>query len=647
MIKEAYIGLLFTSCVTPGLAQNDSIWRDMNLDQIVVTGTRTPKILKDAPIQTRVISAADIAKSDATNIEDLLQQELPGIEFSYAMNQQVNMNLSGFAGQSVLFLVDGERIAGETMDNIDFTRLSMANIERIEIVKGAASALYGSNAAGGVVNIITRRTKEPWSLHLDARLAEHDSQRYNMVFGLNRGLVSNALTVSRTSSDNYSVYNKDNNPATSTFSQVYGDKTWNIKDNFALDISKNFQILGRAGYFFRTVERNVDTPERYRGYTAGLKALWNLSERDNIELAYSFDQYDKSLFQRMKHLDIRNYSNVQNITRLLYSHRFGTDDMLTVGGDYMYDYLMNTNLDGDRHQESFDIFAQYDWRINKLWEVVGAMRYDHFSDGGMSRATPKLSVRYNPLRNFTVRASYGMGFRAPTLKEKYYDFDMANIWIVLGNKDLKAETSHNLNISADYVKGPYNFTIAGYYNKVSNRITTGVPYYLPGDDRQLYLDYVNIGKMDVYNIEATAQARWHNGIGARLSYVFSHEDTEASVNQYMPTRSHSLTARVDWDRQFNKNFGLNVALSGRAMSSVDNTEYIDMYDISKGTATVNYPAYSLWKLQLSTRIMSFAQVSVTLDNLLDYRPDYYYYNAPLTTGFNAMIGVSLDIDKIL
>ncbi|MDE6152218.1 MAG: TonB-dependent receptor plug domain-containing protein, partial [Prevotella sp.] len=255
MIKEAYIGLLFASCTMPVQAQNDSIWRDMDLDQIVVTGTRTPKTLKDAPIQTRVISAADIAKSDATNIEDLLQQELPGIEFSYAMNQQVNMNLSGFAGQSVLFLIDGERIAGETMDNIDFTRLSMANIERIEIVKGAASALYGSNAAGGVVNIITRRTKEPWSLHLDARLAEHDSQRYNMVFGLHRGIVSNALTVSRTSSDNYSVYNKDNNPATSTFSQVYGDKTWNIKDNFAIDISKNFQILGRAGYFFRTVER--------------------------------------------------------------------------------------------------------------------------------------------------------------------------------------------------------------------------------------------------------------------------------------------------------------------------------------------------------------------------------------------------------
>ncbi|MCM1079515.1 MAG: TonB-dependent receptor [Bacteroidales bacterium] len=646
MRKKAYIALAIASYLMPCHAQNDDIWRNMDLDQIVVTGTRTPKTLKDTPIQTRVISAADIAKSDATNIEDLLQQELPGVEFSYAMNQQVNMNLSGFAGQGVLFLIDGERVAGETMDNIDFTRLSMADIERIEIVKGAASALYGSNAAGGVINIITRRNREPWSLHLDARLAEHNSQRYNMIFGLSKGIFSNTLTTSRTSADNYSVHNKDNNPATRTFQQVYGDNTWNFKDNFALDFCRNFHILGRAGYFFRSVERTVETPERYRGYTAGLKALWKISDKDDLELSYSFDQYDKSQFQRAKSLDIRSYSNVQNITRLLYNHRFGEDGMLTVGGDYMYDYLMNSNLDSDHHQESLDIFAQYDWRINRQWEIVGAMRYDYFSDGRMSRATPKLSIRYTPLHNLTFRASYGMGFRAPTLKEKYYDFDMANIWIVLGNKDLKAETSHNFNISADYVRGPYNFTLAGYYNKVRDRITTGVPYYMPGDDRQLYLDYVNIGKMDVYNIEATIQARWHTGIGAKLSYVFSHEDAEANVNQYMPARPHSLTARVDWDKQLCKDFGLNIALSGRAMSSVDNTEYIDMYDITKGAAEVHYPAYSLWKLQMTARIMPFAQVSFTLDNLFNYRPDYYYYNAPLTTGFNAMVGLSLEIDKI-
>lgn len=135
----------------------DTIFAEDSLVEVVVTGTRTPKLLKETPIQTRVISARDIARQDATNVQDLLQQELPGVEFSYAMNQQTHLNFSGFGGQGVLFLIDGERLAGETMDDVDFSRLTMDNVERIEIVKGAASALYGSNAVGGVVNIITKR----------------------------------------------------------------------------------------------------------------------------------------------------------------------------------------------------------------------------------------------------------------------------------------------------------------------------------------------------------------------------------------------------------------------------------------------------------------------------------------------------------
>ena len=121
-----------------------------------MTGTRTPKFLKDTPIQTRVITSRDIARTDATNVQDLLQQELPGVEFSYSMNQRTHLNFAGFGGQGILFLVDGERLAGESMDDVDFSRLLMAGVERIEIVKGASSALYGSSAAGGVVNIITK-----------------------------------------------------------------------------------------------------------------------------------------------------------------------------------------------------------------------------------------------------------------------------------------------------------------------------------------------------------------------------------------------------------------------------------------------------------------------------------------------------------
>ena len=125
----------------------------LGLETVVVTATRTPKPLLDIPVVTRVITADDIQKADATNIKDMLQQEIPGLEFTYSMGQQV-LNMGGYDGNNILFLVDGERMAGESMDNVDFSRLNLSSIERIEIVKGAASTLYGSSAMGGVVNII-------------------------------------------------------------------------------------------------------------------------------------------------------------------------------------------------------------------------------------------------------------------------------------------------------------------------------------------------------------------------------------------------------------------------------------------------------------------------------------------------------------
>ena len=267
------------------------------------------QVTQDTPIQTRVITSRDIEKLDATNIQDLLQQELPGVEFSYAMNQQTHLNFSGFGGQGVLFLVDGERLAGETMDDVDFTRLSMDNVERIEIVKGAASALYGSNATGGVVNIITRKAKQPWTLNLNGRLAKHNEQRYGASFGLDGRRLSNMFTANYSGSDNYDVHS-DENPVTRIISTVYGDKTCNFKNQLVWSPMKNLDITGRVGYFFRQTTRTADLPERYRDFSGGLRLDWTLTAADVLQASYAFDQYDKSDYQKLRKLDIRDYSNV-------------------------------------------------------------------------------------------------------------------------------------------------------------------------------------------------------------------------------------------------------------------------------------------------------------------------------------------------
>ena len=630
----------------------DSISVQFDLDEVVVTGTRTPKFLKDVPIQTRVINAKELAKLDATNVQDLLQQELPGVEFSYAMNQQTHLNFSGFGGQGVLFLVDGERLAGETMDDVDFTRLNMDNVERIEIVKGAASALYGSQAAGGVINIITKRSQQPWTLQVNARYAKHNEQRYGASFGLNRKHLNNMLTAHFNRIDNYDVHSAAN-PETRIISTVYGDKTLNVGDQLVWSPTENFHLTGRAGYFFRETVRSADQPERYRDFTGGLRMNWSISERDELQASYAFDQYDKSDYQRITRLDIRDYSNVQNSFRLLYNHSFDGGDVLTVGSDLMHDYLYNINLNGEtREQDSWDLFAQYDWRISDEWEAVGALRYDYFSDGKDSHVTPKLNVCYKPLPNLAIRAGYGMGFRAPTLKEKYYNFDMSGIWIVEGNADLKSEVSHNFNLSAEYTKGRYNLTASAYYNKVRNKLSTSAPYFKTAADKLPYLPYANLDDYNVCGGEIGVQAKWDNGFGARLTYAYTKEqmakdkDGNAINNQYIPAREHAFNARLDYDCQLTKQYGLNIGLQGRVLSGVENVEYKNYYDVSQGTITVEYPAYTIWKLSLVQRIGKAVKVNAALDNLFGYKPKYYYLNSPITDGITFQIGLSIEMEKL-
>lgn len=634
-----------------GEPQDSISWIDrwIDLDEIVVTATRAPRALKGTPVQTRLITARDIAASDASDIEDLLRQEMPGIEFSYAMNQQTHLNFNGQGGQSVLFLVDGERLAGETMDDVDFSRIDMTDVDHIEIVKGASSALYGSNAGGGVINIITKKAAAPWRATASARLARHNEQRYNVSLHAKGRYLRNEFSGYRFSVDNYNVHSAPN-PETRVVSTIYGNQVWNVRERLTAMPTEDLTISARAGFYYRQLSREIDAPERYRDYTGGLHGEWHISDNDRLEASYSFDQYDKSVYYRISGLDIRDYSNVQNSVRSLFTHTFTGGSTLSAGADYMHDFMRNTKLLNPVHsQDSFDFFGQYDWIINDRWEVVGALRYDYFSDGKESRVTPKINACFRPRYDLTLRMGYGMGFRAPTMKEKYYQFDMAGIWIVNGNPLLEPEESHNITVSAEYTHGNYSATLSAYYNNIHNRITTGVPYYRSNDDTQLYLDYENLKNYSVWGGELNLQARWSNGLSARIVYALTYEhspsdrDGNTIANQYIPARKHSITAKVSWEKRFSSFYSINMTLSGRALSGVKNVEYRNYYDISEGTVDVNYPAYTIWKFSMVHSLSKHVKLSLAVDNILNYKPEYYYLNCPLTDGANFMAGMILEI----
>ncbi|MCD8291977.1 MAG: TonB-dependent receptor, partial [Prevotella sp.] len=256
----------------------------INLNTLTVTGTRTPRLLSKTPVVTQIITRDEIQKIDATNLKDVLTEEIPGLEFTFSMDQQVSLTMSGLGGLSILILVDGERLAGETLDNADYLRLNTDDIERIEIIKGAASALYGSNSVGAVMNIITRRPKEVWSTNVNTHFGAHGEQRHGGSLGFKTDKFTSLTNVQTNGIDTYTIKDREGDGRTT----VYGNRQWNFKEKLTYYIDKNNLLIGKAGYYFHQRDYSDYKKNRARDFLGGLRWHSNFSKNDKLDVSYTF-----------------------------------------------------------------------------------------------------------------------------------------------------------------------------------------------------------------------------------------------------------------------------------------------------------------------------------------------------------------------
>mgnify|MGYP002751794795 FL=1 len=598
------------------------------LNELVVTGSRYERQLKDVPVITRVISREEIETVNPVDFTTLLENTLPGIQFYYnTMSQVPEITYQGMDAKAVLFLLDGERISGESGDsNIDYSRFNINDIERIEVVRGAASTLYDSRAIGGVINIITKKSVRPFTASMHTRYAGKKGQSYSASAGVNLHRFSSLTSFGWRKRDSYLVKDEQGkqkeiiNPDGSVTKSktdpvafnIYGYSIMDVSQKLSYNFSDRFTGSARISYYTNKRDKydNARYYQRYRDLILSGKLKWQFADNQNLDLSYIRDNYIKDNVYVDD--DERVYGNVNSTIRLYYTGMFGKHT-LSGGVDLLREDMKHHFMKDTAtvHMNQYSFCLQDDWQLTDKMNVVVGVRGDK---GGSYRLhfTPKVSVLYRPLKTITLRAGYSQGYRIPNLKELYQEFNMGGMGIMMyGNKDLKPEEGTQISASVEYDYKGLNLSVSTYHNRYKNKIS--YEYISPG--KSWNMKYVNALNVKTTGVEVTANYKLPFGLrfSGGYSYVYDYDERDGYNMSWV--RPHSARLSSVYKHRFGKTTE-SVAFNTSWVSSI--TRYA--YSSSDKTYTkTKYDPRTLCSLNLRSELPRGIAIGLMVDNIFNYR----------------------------
>jgi outer membrane receptor for ferrienterochelin and colicins len=558
--------------------------RVLKAPEVVVTATRSGRPLADVPVPTTVISARDIELTGAVSVTEALQNALPGLLFTPdAMGN--NLRLRGLTTRYVLILVDGERLVAEGAGgNVNLDRVAAGDVERIEVVGGAAAALWGAGAVGGVVNIITKRGS---GVSAAAAAGNHNTWRAEASADVTAGNFTGHGSVLRNSSGG------------SLGLLPYTDHGGNARVGWAAGRAK----AGATGRFF---SHETFNPEGAGNTTHRLAHSWMAGAHggyawtnNTLDISLNSDNYtDYVVFERRD--NERERENRASIlgARAVDVHRFGERLELVGGAEFNHEESFATETLGaqpaTRTLRDGAIFAQTALRGAATEYIFGA-RYTRSSRFG-GAFSPSLSALWRHGR-WRLRGGAGTSFRPPSIKELYYDYDHQGMFHIWGNPALKAENGLYTQLSAEYTFGTVNASATIYHNHIRNKITQ----YQAGRD----LHYTNVGSATLRGVDANLlwapAARWT----MRAAYGYCDAHDNVTHRQLISTPRHSGTASLSWTGW------LTAQLGTRAISSY--THLTSTGDTRRSRGQV------VWRIALSREIFYGIAATAKVENIFDTR----------------------------
>ncbi len=598
---------------------------DINLNEVVVTGTKSEKSLKNVPVITQVISAPQMMALGITTVLGALEKMVPGLEVSQ-FGTLTSITLQGMDAKYILFLIDGERIAGEVDGDIDYSMLNLQNIDRIEVIKGASSSLYGSNAIGGVINVITRKISEPFEAKFYSRYSKYNELQTGGSIGWKQGIIGSRTSVNYSRTDGY-----DNTP------ESPHDWTQNPYSNYS--INQKFEItpgsrLSLIPYFtYYQFERgNVSARpahDLYIDLSGGLKGEYFIG-KNSIDLSYYRDRYNTydvlELLNNKR--DTVSWDFIQT-ARAQGNFRLSEKNTLIAGFEYNTEKLYSIRIEGGiKNAGESVIYIQDDIGVGARWNIIAGIRASDHSNYGF-KAAPKISVMFRQgLLNF--RASAGTGFRSPALKELYMYFDHFGQFYVLGNTQLRPESSKYISASAEFSRPWNNSSLTVYRNQLSNMITDRI---LP-DSANLTYQYQNVASASVYGIDLISKQKLFPGLWISGGYSYVHSRDDQTGLQLYGTAKNSGNLSLDYNIR-KKNYSFTAQIYCKVVG-------MKFYDTGPGSTPQDKP-FNTWRVTVTDEY-KWLRLSVGVDNVFNLViPQNLDFISP---GRRLFVGMNIDFGKI-
>lgn len=521
--KKAWITwAVLTALTVPAYAASADGAADgsaVTMKDVVVTATRTEADVKMVPNTVEVITADDIEKLGATDVYSALRlaDNVQIMNTSTGFGHRISMR--GMSSDSTLILINGQRTAIEdtetTQNLLALDRINVHNIERIEIIRGAASAQYGSDALAGVINIITKKSTGKPSVTVGATTGTTNMSNYYHIDLGRQGKFSSTFDMNFSKDRQWTEHEVSGLPVKNlqgpkqsyNFSGTYElgeNKNLNLdlgyyKDKLSGDWSHKEYNLGAWGGIVRLQDAKLETERR----DASL-SLTGKTKKDDYMVRTFYSKLDKFRFLPYTAL-AKEYGETNKYSiwgiEAKNSHKVNGDHTLTYGTEYdRYDVDgVNFGKDGDngKNLNTYAAYIQDEWLLGDKWEIIPAVRYDHHSEFG-SKTTPHIGVTYLANDHNRFKANWGEGYKAPSVSELYMDYTHMGV-LTLGNPNLRPEESKNWDLSYESEWGKTFGKITYFHNDIDNMISTRTV-----GGRHGYNEYYNIdGTTKTHGVELT------------------------------------------------------------------------------------------------------------------------------------------------